>query len=213
MILACPKPAALTKITPAGCPFKLDQIVRLAFQRRQSAAPFANLTAIQTLTNWDTLLAAVAGTKVTITPIFANLVIPNSEPQTTGGNDNTTFNGIPQYNGEGFVLVTGTFYNLPAEAKRDMDLYPQESLASNIGATDLTVFPFNKNGQGAAIVDQPLTGYWGIPVYNFRISSRGSAGFNAPDTHQFSFTLPGDWDRYVQLYTPTFDPLTQLIQP
>src|SRR5687768_14263020 len=102
MILDCPLPAALTAIPASTCPFKLDQIVRLALQRRQPVAtpPFATLADIQTLLDWTTLRDAVDATKIVLTPLFAGLTIPESEGQTVGGNDNSTIGGVPEYNGE-----------------------------------------------------------------------------------------------------------------
>lgn len=213
MIVNCPLPATLTKIKQPSCPFILDQIVRTAFQRRQAAAPFATATTIQTLSNWDTFLAATDATKIVLSPIFAGGSVPPSEPLTQGGNDNTTFNGIRLYQGEGFVTMSGVFNNLPQETKRDMDLLTQESLASSVGVSNLTIYFFNKNGEGFANSGKPAAGYWGVPGYNFRISSVGGGGFNQQNTNNWSIDLPGNWSDYLVSFLPTFDPLTQLIQP
>jgi hypothetical protein len=226
MIISCPLPAALRPINIADCPFKIDQLVRMVFQRRQPTAtdadaPFATLADIQTLAGWNDFLAATDNTKMVLSPIFANATIPNSEALTTGGNDNTTFNGIRQYNGEGAVTVNGTFYNMASKTKEDLMYLPQESLASIIGVSNLTVYLVNRDGQiiadtypGTPVGGPPPvapTLYRGIPIYNFRISSVGSAGFNAPNTHQFSFDLPADWDTRIVSIKPTFDPLVDLV--
>jgi len=217
MILQCPLPASLKAITQPTCPFKFDQIVRFALQRRQPVAtpPFSTLVAIQTLANWTTFKAAVDNTKVVMTPVFTGLTIPGSEAQTTGGNDNSTFNGIREYNGEGSITVTGEFKNLPPASKRDLDWLAQESLASSVGISNLTLYPINKDGyifpvnpvDGAGAA---TTTYFGIPVYNFRVGSAGSAGFNAPNINGFSFDLPASWADYLASVKPAFDPLTEI---
>jgi hypothetical protein len=211
MQIDCPLPAALTTIPGTACPFKLDQIVRMGLQRRQAIppGPFTTLVALQTLANWTTFQAAVDSTKVVVTPLFAGLVIPQSEGLFTGGNDNSTFNGIPDYNGEGMVTITGTFKNIAPATKRAMDLLAQESLAGVGGTTNLTAYLFNKDGY--SFQQNPSgTIYAGVPIYNFRVSSLGSEGFNAPNTHGFSFSVPSTWADYLTSVKPAFDPLTQL---
>lgn len=217
MILDCPLPAALKAITQPTCPFKFDQIVRMALQRRQPTAtpPFATLVDIQTLANWTTLKAAVASTKVVVTPIFAGLVIPASEALTSGGGDNSTFAGIREYNGENFVTVTGSFKNLPPISKRDMDYLSQESLAGSTGVSNLTAYFFNRSGYSFQVnpVDAggvATTTYFGVPIYNFRVSSPGSEGYNAPNINTFSFDLNSDWADYLSSVNLAFDPLTEI---
>lgn len=215
MILNCPLPTALKSISQVACPFKFDQIARLGFQRRQSAAPFGTLADIQTLENWQTLTAATDNTKIVMSPIISGLVIPKSEGLFTGGNDNSTFNGIADYNGEGAVTVTGTLKNIPPVIMREMELLTQESLSSAIGISNLTIYMFNRSGYG--FQRNPLDGagaatttYFGFPVYNFRISSPGSEGFNAPNVNDISFQLPADWYRELSSVKPSFDPLADL---
>lgn len=215
LIVNCPLPTALTTIPAVSCPFRFDQIVKFAFQRRQATAPFATLAAIQGVAAWNTLKTATDATKVITSPICTSVVIPQSEGQSVGGNDNSTFAGIPEYNGEGFVAVTGEFKNLPPAVFRALRLLSQESLASSVGVSNLTVMFINRNGTlypsnpvdnaGAA-----TTEYRFIPVYNFRISSPGSAGFNASNVNSFSFQLKDDWANYLAAVQPTFDPLTEI---
>jgi hypothetical protein len=216
MILNCPLPAALTAIVQPACPFRFDQIVRMAFQRRQAAGaePFPTLVGLQTLANWTALLAAADSTKIVVSPIFSSLVIPSSEALTSGGNDNTTFAGIREYNGEGAVTVTGQFKNLSPASKRSLDLLAQESLAGSTGTTNLTGFFFNKDGYSFQV--NPLaagvatTKYKGFEIYNFRIGTPGSEGLNSPNVLPFSFDLKSDWFDYATSVKPNFDPLTEI---
>jgi len=203
MKIVCPLPAALGDISASNCPFRFDQIVRFGFTRR-GAGPFASSAAMKLLATWTARQAAADDTKIVMSPFFAGMFIPPSEALTTGGNDNSTFNGIPEYNGEGFVNVTGVFKNLQPAVAKEMDMLTPESLASAIGISNLTLIMFNKDGVGFA---KDLEGF---PVYNFRKSSVGSEGFNSPNTHNFSFAMPGDWDSELVSFIPDFDPLTDL---
>lgn len=219
MILSCPLPTALTTIPTQACPFRFDQIVRAFFQRRQpSATPtFATLTAFQTLATWTPLMTAVDSTKVVASPIFSGLVIPRSEAITTGGGDNSTFNGIAEYNGEGSVRVTAQLKNVAPAVKRAMDLLSQESLSGSTGLTNLEVFMVNKdnyafpvNPMTNAVPPVATTVYKGVPIYNFRISSAGSEGFGAPNIHDISWDMPASWADYLASVKPLFDFLTDL---
>lgn len=201
MNIVCPLPAALVDIPTQDCPFIFDQIVRQAFQLAGQSS-FTEAT-IKVLATWTPLLASSDATKVVTSPIFAELVIPQSEALTTGGNDNTTFNGIPQYNGEGAVTVTYQISNLSPETKTALESLTAFSLAGATGKSRLTTFLFNKDGK--IISDN----HKGFPIYNFRISSVGSEGFNTPNKHAVSFTLMPGWDRNAVISEPTdFDPLT-----
>lgn len=197
--MSCTRPAALTPITQPTCEVKFDQVIRLAFQRRQSAAPFANEAAFKLLSNWTALLAAADETKVTVSPLFAGMTIPQSEGLFEGGNDNTTIDGNEVYKGEGFVKVTGTFTGLTAAIAEELRTLTAESAP---GLSDgLTLFMINREGD---IIHDDA--YRGIPVSNFRISSVGSEGYGAGNKHAFSFSMAGDWDAGVGITTPSFNP-------
>ena len=217
MILDCPLPDELTAIPQPTCPFKLDQIVRAAFQRRQPSddPAFPTLADFQDLAEWTAFKAATDDTKIVVSPIFSGLVIPQSEALTTGGNDNSTFNGIREYNGEGSVTIAGQFKNLPPASKRAMELLSQESLAGATGISNLCICMFNR--EGYSFPENPVTAlgvattiYKFIPIYNFRISTLGSEGFNAPNINGFSFDVAEGWDRYLVSVKPAFDALTEI---
>ena len=216
MNLVCPLPAALVEIPQPDCPFKFDQIVRMAFQRRQPEAtpPFPTLADAQTLAKWTAFKSAVDAKKLVVSPIFAGLVFPQSEALTTGGNDNSTFNGIRNYNGEGAVTVTGVFTNIPPATKRALDNLTMFSLAGATGISNLTAYFVNRDlvvyGENPFAAGVPSTVYRGIPIYNFRVSSPGSEGFNAPNLNAYSFDLPASWADYIAAWKPNFDPLTEL---
>lgn len=206
MEVICPKPVALTAIPVSGCPVKFDQFIRMAFQRAQPKAtpPFVVATTdITELASWTPLIAAADDEKIVVSPFFAGMEIPQSEEQVEGGNDNSTINGIEVYKGEGFVKVTGQMKGLSKEQYNALRKLSAESVAS-LGTAALTVYLFNRFGQIVSLADQ------GIPVFNFRISSVGSAGFNAENVYNFSFSLAPEWDANVVMVKPEFDPLTEL---
>lgn len=204
MLQSCPPAPALTPISAVNCAQIFDQIVMAFFQRTQSAAPFANEAALKTLSNWDTLIAAADSTKIIYTPAFSSANIAESEALTQGGNDNTTFNGIPEYYGEGFAPFVGVFKNLPSTQKVQLSALSAESIASATGVARLSVFLVNRHGQ---IIHNNLKG---IPCYNFRISSTGTQGLNSANTNTIGFVLPPNWDDSITVSTPDFDPFTDL---
>ena len=200
----CPLPDEIPDIAKPECPFRIDQMVAMIVQRRQAAAPFANADALKSLANWATFFLANDLTKAVITPIITSWTFPPSERLIQGGNDNSTFNGIPEYNGEGSVTATGMMKNLePTVAKALRGLSPF-GLASAIGVSELTVYFVNKNGQ---IFHNALKGF---PVYNFAIGTRGSEGFNASDMTPITIDLPPYWDEDMASVTPDFNPLIEL---
>lgn len=217
LIVECPLPASLPTIPQVSCPFRFDQVVKLAFQRRQPSGtpPFPTLTAFQAKASWTTFIGATDNTKVVTSPIITGLVIPRSEGLMVGGNDNSTFAGIPEYNGEGFVGITGQIKNLPPVVYRALKRLSQESLASAVGVSNLCIMMVNRDG--VMFPDNPVdnagaatTIYRFIPVYNFRISSPGSEGFNASNINDISFQLKDDWADHIAAVKPAFDPLTEI---
>lgn len=201
--IVCPAPAALATPPAQACPFRMDQIVRLAFRRINGvAAAFATEAALKLQATWTPLIAAADSTKIVISPLFAGLVIPNSEGIFIGGGDNTTFNGIRSYMGEAFVTVTFTWSNMTPAVKAVLDTYAQESIANAAGLTNLGVHMFNVNGWD---FHNNLAFF---PVYNFRVSSRGTEGLNTNDTYQASFDLAPRWDANLAGTKLSFDPLT-----
>ena len=201
----CPKPAAIPDIDDYDCPINFDQIVKMAFQRRDQNS-FANLADLQDLAVWTPLLTAVDDTKIQVTPFFSNFVLPASEPNESGGNDNTTVNGIPEFLGMSFVAPTGQFKGMPDTIAAQLALYTCESL-SEVGITDLVAYFFTRDGK---IIHFDLLGF---DIYNFYIAAVASEGFQAKNIHNFGFKMLGTWSYFQNqavLTTPNFNPLTDL---
>lgn len=209
MICPCPKSASLTAIPAAGaCKFKFDQVLRLGFQRNTDSNPFDATTLITAQAAWDTLIAATDDTKVVFSPIIFNPIIPSSEELTEGGNDNTTPFGIEQYLGEGSVKVTGEFRNVEPAVKKALAALSCESDVS-LGVANLRVYMINKDGQIIHEVDPDAAAEQrGIAIYNFRVGSMGSQGFNSDNVVPFSFSMSGNWDEEIAMVKPAFNMLT-----
>lgn len=205
----CIRPEALTDIPLSDCEINFDQIIMLIYQRTQAAAPFTDAT-IKLLATWTPLLAAADSKKIVMTPKFAGLTIPQSAALTQGGNDNTTINGIPIYNGEGFVDVTAQISGMSSDTKAAIKTLTPESQANSLGLSNLTVYLVNRFG------DIISNNYRGFPIYNNRISSVGSEGLNSRNQNQLGFSFGPDWDNNLAITKRAdlgFDPLTQLITP
>lgn len=204
----CPLPVELVDIPANTCPFRFDQIVRVGLQQRQTVAPFANAAALLLKANWDAFVNAADETKIVFTPIFSGFVIPASEPITAGGNDNSTFAGIPEYFGEGVVTATGMFKNLQSASADAMEHLTQYSVANSAGASSLTAWLFNKDGYGFYI-DDASTFIQAMQIYNWRVGTPGSEGLNSNNNTPMGFTLAPNWSRGLKSFKPTdFNPIT-----
>jgi len=206
MFVDCPLPASLTPVIPIDCPFRLDQIVKMLFFQR-SHGPFATLASMKLLATWSPMLASPGDeTTVVPTPIFANLVIPDSAGKFVGGNDNTTFDGVPEYYGDTPVTITGEFKNLQPATKVLLDALSEYSFPSAVGKSNLAAMFVNKDG---VIFHNNLNGF---DIYNYRIGSRSSQGLYTPDLNKFSFDMKSDWDKALASVVPTdFDALVDLV--
>ena len=117
LVTQCPLSAAVTSVPETSCPVAFDQISKIAFQQIQSTPSFTTTTVLLKAT-WTPLLAASDATKVVLTPMLSNLVIPVSEVATEGGGDNTTINGIRNVLGLNSVTVTATLANISDATKQ-----------------------------------------------------------------------------------------------
>lgn len=156
--------------------------------------------------SWDAFKAATDSTKIVLTPIMANVIINSSEKQSEGGNTNETAFGVEQYLGEGAVEVTGEFRNLTPAQKKALTQFSYESDIS-LGVENLTVYMINKNNE--VFHNEVTAGQAkGIPLYNFRVGSRGSQGFNSDDKIPFSYSLRPEWDETIAKAQPAFSLLS-----
>lgn len=201
-LFVCPPPTAIAQPTAITCPFNFNQTVKMALQRVQASSPFANEEAIQTQSNWTTLLAAIDSTKIITTPFLTNFIIPPSEANKAGGNDNTTIFGMPRLNGGNIVTVTAEIHNAPNAVLATLRALSKES-AIQPGFSNLTGFFFDEFGNIASKSD-----FSGIKIYNFFVGDNGSQGKNSPTMAMVSFDLEFGWSEGVIKTIPDFNVLS-----
>lgn len=203
----CLMPEFLIPVPGSDCAIFFEQVTRLAFQRRQiiTAPTFIPATRpIGAIASWTPLLNASGPTRVTLSPIFSNFVIPPSEALTEGGNDNSTVGGIRIYKGESSVTVDFVMYGLTNAQYNALLSYSKESLAAQ-GVPKLSVFMLTFNDAAIHNLDGR-----GIDIYNFRISSVGIDG-TGKNAYNCSFDLMPRWDKNVVQTKLQFNPMADLI--
>ena len=192
----CPLPAAIGGITAVTCGENLGQIVKIAFQR--AGSPFIGFTGVlnhaDLLASWTAKKAAADATKIQVTPFLENMVIPQVEAITEGGDDNSTIDGRVIVVGASTIQVTGQFRSLPAATLRELKAYSCEN--------DLTAYFINEFGKiiGVSEDDVELAG---IPIYEWFIGDGGSEGKNTQDKTIYRFNMNYGWRDYLKFVTPS----------
>lgn len=208
----CPLPAEISDITANDCPISWDQIQKVVLFRKAAESDilwFATAADLALEAKWDALIADSGDGKIVIGPFFNNLVFPQSEALESGGNDNTTINGIPLFNGLGSVNITGDIKGASSELIRDLDTYTCESLAEQ-GVTNLRCMFIARGGRviyTTSKTDSVVPR--GFEMYNLIVSDVGSEGLNAKNMNNISWYHPGYWSRYWAIVTPAFDIFTK----
>jgi len=204
MLFKCPPGTYLGGIAPTDCPIKWDQTQKLVLGRK-SAGRFPNAGAFVSESHWQTLLNALNDSRLVITPYLSNLVIPPSEVLSTGGNDNTTINGVREVTGVGFVTVTAMLKNVSAETANELRLIGTESMiqpgVSNIVGYFLqtsNAVVWNKTESGVA--------YDGFEIFNLVVTDLGNEGLNSNTNYNVSFDLMGGWSQYWGYQVLPFNP-------
>lgn len=201
LLCACPNPVELTSPVDFDCAINFDQIQKIFLFRKgaiDSLIPawFADQAALLVEGNWDALLAAAGDSKMIVTPFLNSVVIPQSEEQTEGGNDNTTINGIETSLGEGFSKVVGELRGAPSSVSRALQLVGCET-NSDIGETNIQAILVGRGNQIIYNFPEGATKPEGFPIYNFRIGDVGTEGFNAKNKHPLSWSFAPGWsDRF-----------------
>lgn len=200
----CPQSDSLLEIVAQACGVDLKQIQKLAFQRYQATAPFT-ATSILLLATWQALMTAEDNTKIVVTPMLGgDPVIEAGEAITTGGGDNSTIDGIEEYEGTNPSQFSAVFKSLAPATEKQMKAL--------ICETDLTVYLFLQGGR-IAVVRVPQSDpaeYKGFGAHSFFLSDRNNAGFGAKDNNNISFYLKDGWSEDLEIIKPNFNPLTDL---
>lgn len=199
----CPEPSALVTIVAEACGINLKQIQRIAFQRTQTEPSFTSVT-ILALATWQPLLVAVDDTKIVVTPLIGgDPIIEAGEAITTGGGDNSTLNGVTELEGVNPSAFSAVFKGLAPATEKAMKALMCEPR--------LTAYFFLQGGRIACV---EITGTpaecVGFNVFSLFVSDRNNAGFGTKDTNTMSFSLEEGWSENLQVYKPSFNPLTDL---
>jgi hypothetical protein len=211
MGLICSCDTVLPNLLDVTCPEDMDQVVKIAFQLLQTAPAFTTLgSAIPEANSWTTFLAAVDNTKITLSPAVANVIIPSSEMVASGQDSNESVNGIGYNLGETNITVTGEIHSAPqavVDALDELSCYSDASL----GQSKLTAYFFLRRIKGISRVmakGGALAGdYTGFEIFNFRVSSPDSQGYNTKTKYMWSFTMQSDEWRSRELVSLEFNPL------
>lgn len=201
LLCSCPNPLELTSPVDFECAINFDQTQKIFLFRKSaidSLIPlwFADTAALLIEANWDALLAAAADSKMIVTPFLNNIIIPQSEEQTEGGNDNTTINGIETSLGEGFSKVTGELRGAPSDVSRALQAVGCET-NSDIGETNIQAILVARGNKIIFNLPEGATKPEGFPIYNFRVGDVGTEGFAQKNKHPLSWSFAPGWsDRF-----------------
>ena len=208
----CDSLGVLPNLLDVTCPTDYDQVVRLGFQLKQATVPFnGGASDILDPADWAVLAASATATKIVFSPASATVVIPASEGSYAGENANDSVNGLGYLLGEQNVRVTGQFHSISQEAA---DALSELSCYSDValGASRLTAFLFTRRVRGKSGIiakSGAVAGeYEGIEIFNFRISSVGSEGYQAKNVYNFAFDLQPDVLQGTEKLQVTWNPLS-----
>lgn len=206
MECACPKPAALKTIPKATCPENIGQIQKIIFQRPGFVFDSSDDSDYTLLASWTPLLTAVDDTKIVVTPWLENVIIPQSEPITEGGGDNTTLNGRAINVGETNPLMTGNYRMIQSAIVDAMKA---------LGCEDLVMYFINEFDQlvvkNVSSPLSPLVKVTGIPCFGAFFSDLGNEGKNTQDKGNFSIGMDYGWRSNIVIAKPAFSPKASLV--
>jgi len=206
----CPLDPVLPNQIDLVCGVDFDQIVKIGFQKPQASAPFTTIDPITDVDSWVALASASDETKVVFSPPLSNVVIPSSEATYVGENSNESVNGLGFYMGENNVRITGEIVSASqavADALEELSCYSDTTL----GASSLTAYLFTRRIKGTAGViskDGTVAGdHAGIEIFNFRISSVSSEGYQSKNKYMIAFDVQPDALKGTSLSKISFNPL------
>lgn len=190
------------------CAFDIGQVIKLGVQKQQAAGSptFANLAAAESQSNWQTLLDADDETKIVITPITENLVIPPSDAILEGGDDNSTFDGMPIALGGSSPRATGMIASITPAIRRAL----KKIICVQTLDTPVTLFYITKNGIFVQYTEIGEVDIVGVPAYAFFVGDPGIEGKNTRNKTPISFSLAYGWADNLVKIEPDFDVLTEL---
>ncbi len=207
LLCSCPNPTELESPVDFTCPINFDQIQKIFLFRKAAidgVSWFADQAALLVEANWDVLLGLSGDDKMIVTPYLNNIIIPQSEELTEGGNDNTTVNGIETTLGEGFTKVAGELRGAPSAVSRALQKVGCET-TSDIGETNIQAIYVGRGNQIIYNVPDGATKPEGFPIYNFRVGDVGSEGFAQKNKHPLSWSTAPGWSDFFQAQKVAFN--------
>jgi hypothetical protein len=205
----CTRPAAIASISKLACAVHFYQMCALLLQRAQDTPSFATEAEMKTLAAWTPLLTAPDGTKIQKTPEFSGFQIPGSEPQYAEQNTNNSIDGLGYFTGFNSVQAKGQFTGLTSEIRSQLATYQDESAAGL--DPGMTAFILLNDGRIVYELDPNTDAISGVSFTNFYLASLKLEGFKALNSNEFGISLPGDWDRNIQVMTPNFNARQKLV--
>lgn len=206
MLANCPLPSYIRPIALTACPQKWGQIQKMAFGRVTDGR-FANNGAFISQAVWQALLAVTTDAKIVVSPYFANMTFPVGAPVETGGNDNTTINGLSDLAGGQKIKITFRLTNQSAQTMREIRDLAAESMIQP-GISQIGVYLFNNNRE--IIYDETsATGLFNVfKIYNLFVPDVSSLGLNTNNTYDCSFEVPFGWSEFwAKQQMPVWNPL------
>lgn len=205
---ACPPAAALTAIPANTCLERFGQIQKIMIQRTKDGATTNIITIASTnpnvLATWTALKAAVANTKVVVTPYIENPENTPGDPRTYGGG-NATLGGIEKTIGSNPSPFTAEFHDITQAIIAVIKEIQCE--------TDISIFLINEHGEIIGITDDPATPttFKGIQARSFFVSDKKLGMFEEVDKNIISWAFLPNWSDLLYRVTPTdFDALIDL---
>lgn len=204
ILFQCPVGPYLGGIAPTDCPIKWDQTQKIVFGRKD-ATRFPNAGAFVSQSHWQALLNALNDSRLVITPYVSALTVPPTEVLTTGGNDNTTIDGVPEVTGIGFATVSFTLKNVSSETAQELRLIGTETMIQP-GVSNIEVFFLQTSDAVVYNKTKTLDQFRGFEVLNLVITDIGNEGLNSNTMYNVSFNMKGGWSQYWGYQQLPFNP-------
>jgi hypothetical protein len=183
-LFSCPAPAALPAITNDDCLATTGTINALGFQIYQATPSFTGST-ILTQSAWTTALSATAPANIEVVRVI-NFQVAPGEFISEGGNDQTTFKGIPKIKARGFATATWMYEGITAATAKKINDFASVSKVSG-GRTRLRVFLLSDENKIVHAVD-----FNGLEAYQVVIGDLSLEGYKNADMYAGQcFFAPG----------------------
>lgn len=164
-----------------------------------------SMTAAQIVTSaaWTTFLADTTKSHV-VTEFVTGFEIPPTTPITQGGNDASTFRGMPITRATSFAAAKGMFLGADPVTIKALRKMAAKSGNFQIGTRVGVLFIHEDSGLRAR---SPLTTGGAVrpfPLSNFFISDLKMGGLGASDDYELGFNMPGRWSDDQVIYQLAF---------